>query len=139
VSDVSLVFNLLAKDNISRALGVVKNAFKSAGQTAEESMRKATVSTERLDRQIEETERDLARLNEEFARTGDKTLFGKMARDRALVTQLRRVRSEVEENNRGLGDGERSSSRFGNAMSSLGGFMGSAAQRPDSSAACWAR
>lgn len=99
MSDTSLVFNLLGRDSVSRVLGVIRGAFSSTGRTAESAMDKATVSTARLDRQIEEVERDLAKLNAEFAATGDKTLFGKMARDRSLLAQLRRVRQDIGRTN----------------------------------------
>ncbi|WIM97843.1 hypothetical protein ACTOB_001397 [Actinoplanes oblitus] len=133
MSDTSLVFNLLAKDSVSRVLGVIGGAFRSAGQTAEASMEKATVSTARLDRQIEETERDLARLNAEFAETGDKTLFGKITRDRQLLAQLRRVRDEVgrandevrrsgEEEGRAEGRMRALASAFSGGVSAVGGF-----------------
>lgn len=100
MADTSLVFSLIGRDNVSRVLGVVKGAFTSAGQTAQTAMDKANTATVRLDRQIEETERDLAQLNAEFAATGDKTLFGKMARDRTLLTQLNRVRDDLARVNR---------------------------------------
>jgi len=118
MSDTSLVFNLLGRDNVSRVLGVVRGAFTSAGRSAEAAMNQANVSTERLDRQIQETERHLAELNREFAATGDKTLFGKMARDRSLLTQLRRVRTEIEQTS--------SSGRRGG----LSGFLDGLAEGP---------
>lgn len=131
MADTSLTFNLIGRDNVSRVLGVVKGAFTSAGQTATTAMDKASTATARLDRQIEETERDLAKLNAEFAATGDKTLFGKMARDRTLLTQLNRVRDDLARVNR---EAENDSSgrmfdRFrqgasavGDAASAMGGF-----------------
>lgn len=103
MSDTSLVFNLLGKDNVSRVLGVIRGAFTSAGRSAQTAMSQANVSTERLDRQIQETERHLAELNAEFAATGDKTLFGKMARDRTLLTQLRRIRDDIGKANDAAG------------------------------------
>jgi hypothetical protein len=102
-SDTSLVFNLLGKDKISGVLGVIKNAFRSTASTAEEAMDKASVSTERLDKQIDETKRHLAELDAEFAATGDKTLFGKISRDRSLLTNLEKIRKEIENNNQAVG------------------------------------
>lgn len=99
MSDTSLVFDLLGRDGVSRVLGVIRAAFSSTGRTAESAMDKASVSTARLDRQIEEVERDLAKLNAEFAATGDKTLFGKISRDRSLLTQLRRIREDIGRTN----------------------------------------
>lgn len=96
-SDTSLVFNLLGRDNVSKVLNAVKNAFRSAGRTAQDSMSEADRAVEKLDRQIDETKRDLQKLALEFAMTGDKTLFGKMARDRSLISQLQKVRGEIDQ------------------------------------------
>jgi hypothetical protein len=136
MSDTSLVFDLLGRDRVSRVLGVIRSSFQQAGRTAEESMRRADVSTERLDRQIQETEKHLEQLNREFAETGDKTLFGKMSRDRTLLTQLRRVRDEIGAVNNEAGRSGLSrwmdsfrdgSSRIGQVASSLGSLGSSAA------------
>lgn len=140
MSDTSLVFNLVGNDRVSRVLGVIRSSFQSAGRTAEESMRRADVSTERLDRQIQETERHLAELNREFAETGDKTLFGKMSRDRTLLTQLRRIRDEIGRTNdeatrsgglrrwlESLGDGSSAVGRLAGSVGALGATAASAA------------
>jgi hypothetical protein len=136
MSDTSLVFDLLGRDRVSRVLGVIRSSFQQAGRTAEESMRRADVSTERLDKQIQDTEKHLEQLNREFAETGDKTLFGKMSRDRTLLTQLRRVRDEIGAVNNEAGRSGLSgwldsfrdgSSRIGQVASSLGSLGSSAA------------
>jgi hypothetical protein len=95
-SDTSLVFNLLGRDNISKVLSAVKNAFRSAGNEAEKSMDGANDAVQKVDKQIEELKRHLLELDLEFARTGDKTLFGKMARDRSAISQLQKIRSELK-------------------------------------------
>lgn len=131
-SDTSMVFNLLGRDvSVSGALNVIKNAFRSAGQTAEAAMDKASTSTKRLDHEIDQTKRHLAELNAEFARTGDKGLFEKISKDRSLLANLQRIRAEVKANN-----DEAGSNNFGKladlfragaagastATSALGGF-----------------
>lgn len=131
MSDTSLVFNLLGRDNISRVLGVIRGAFTSTGRTAETAMEKSAVSTERLDRQIKETERHLAELNAEFAATGDKNLFGKMARDRSLISQLRRVRTEIKQTNDEAKSGSNTSflGRLFDQLSEAGGRIGEIASK----------
>lgn len=96
MSDTSLIFNLVARDTgLGRVLGSVADKFRSAGREAEDALDQAGSGTGKLDAQIGEVERHLNQLNQEFARTGDTTLFGKMSRDRALITQLQRVRKEL--------------------------------------------
>jgi hypothetical protein len=127
-SDTSLVFNLLGRDNISKVLGAVKNAFRSAGRTAEESMSEADRAVEKLDRQLDETKRDLQKLALEFAATGDKTLFGKMSRDRSLISQLQKVRSEVvgagQDSDQAGGRISQLASMFTNGAGQVASFVG---------------
>jgi hypothetical protein len=68
VSDTSLVFNLLAKDNVSRALGAVKNAFTSAGKQAETAMSKADVAVKKLERELDKAEAKIESLDSASAK-----------------------------------------------------------------------
>lgn len=131
-SDTSLVFNILAKDNVSRALNAVRNAFTSTGRQAEEAMNKASVDTARLDAEIDKVDRDLAELNRRFAETGDKTLFAKISRDRSLLNQLRSVRRGLDDTSRSSRDVDRDGHAastamrlMGNVASSTSGFLSS--------------
>lgn len=132
-SDTSLIFNLLGKDRISPILAAIRNAFRSTASAAEQAMDEATVSTDRLDNQIQETERHLAELRAEFAATGDKTLFGKIARDRSLLSNLQRIRAEIGRTNGEVNNGSNAdeqaegrmralASAFGNGVSQISNF-----------------
>lgn len=68
MSDTSLVFNLLAKDNVSRALGAVKNAFRGAGQTAESAMDKADQAVKKLERELDRAEAKIESLDSASAK-----------------------------------------------------------------------
>jgi hypothetical protein len=97
VADTSLIFNVIARDSgLGRVLDKVANGFRGAGAAAEESLEKAGAKTENLDRQIAEAQSRVKALSEEFERTGDKTLFGKINRDRSLISQLSKIRSELK-------------------------------------------
>jgi len=120
VSDTSLVFNVLGRERVGTALSRTAALFRSAGQQAEQATRKATQSTERLDREIHDVERSLAALNAEFAATGNKEIFARIKRDRSLLTQLRSVRDEVARANDEIGRTEDRGSRAGAALARLG-------------------
>jgi hypothetical protein len=62
-SDTSLVFNLLGKDRISPVLAAIKNAFRSAGDTAEAAMDEASKSVEKLQNQVAKAEEKLEQLD----------------------------------------------------------------------------
>ena len=89
MSDTSLIFNVIARDSgVGRILDKISSGFRGAGAAAEDALEKASAGTENLDRQIEEASGRVRELAEEFERTGDKTLFGKITREKALITQL---------------------------------------------------
>jgi hypothetical protein len=98
VSDTSLVFNIIARDSgLGRALSAVQRGFRAAGQDAEDALARAGSGTENLDRQLEEARTHMRGLAEEFERTGDKTLFGGISRDRSLITSLERTKSALRD------------------------------------------
>jgi hypothetical protein len=129
MSDTSLVFNLIARDSgLGRVLGTVADRFRSAGRDAEHALEQAGNGTERLDGQIAEVQAHLRGLNEEFVRTGDTTLFGKMSRDRSLISQLQRVRKELDDVGDGAGRADTAgtglSGMFARASGAMAGFGG---------------
>ena len=130
MADTSLIFNIIARDSgLGRALDSVADRFRGAGAAAEEALESAGSSTENLDRQIEEAQARVRSLSEEFERTGDKTLFGKINRDRSLISQLTKIRDGLRDVGNGSSDTESSVSRLsgtmGGAASSAAGFGGS--------------
>lgn len=130
MADTSLIFNIIARDSgLGRALDGVANRFRGAGAAAEEALEAAGSKTENLDRQIEEAQQRVRQLSEEFERTGDKTLFGKISRDRSLITQLTKIRDGLRDVGNGSKDTDTSVSRLsgtlGNGASSAAGFGGS--------------
>jgi len=115
VADTSLIFNVIARDSgLGRVLDKVANGFRGAGASAEDALKKAGAGTENLDRQIAEAQTRVRALSEEFERTGDKTLFGKINRDRSLISQLTKIRGELK-NTAEEGD---------DAVDKVGGLMG---------------
>lgn len=96
MADTSLIFNVIARDSgLGKVLDRISSGFRGAGKEAEDALEKASNGTENLDRQIAEAQERVRKLSEEFERTGDKTLFGKINRDRSLVTQLSKIRDEL--------------------------------------------
>lgn len=139
MADTSLIFNVIARDSgLGRVLDKVANGFRGAGAEAEDALKKAGANTENLDRQIAEAQTRVRALAEEFERTGDKTLFGKMARDRSLISQLTKIRNELK--NTG-DDGEKAGDKVGGLMgvfsrvASGAGSFGSSLTSAGSSAA----
>jgi hypothetical protein len=119
MADTSLIFNLIARDSgIGRALDGISNRFRGAGQAAEQALNKAASSTDNLDRQIDEAKNRVRALSEEFERTGDRTLFSKISRDRSLITQLSKIRAELK----GTGD---DSAQAGGGVSRLASMFSS--------------
>ena len=122
MADTSLIFNIIARDSgVGRALDGIANRFRGAGAAAEEALEKADASTENLDRQIQEAQDRVRALGEEFERTGDKTLFSKMSRDRSLITQLSKIRDELRSVKNESGDTDRGMGRLGSMFSSAAG------------------
>lgn len=98
MADTSLIFNIIARDSgVGRALDGLANRFRGAGSAAEQALSQAASKTDNLDRQIAEAKARVRELSEEFERTGDKTLFGKITRERSLVTQLSKIRDGLRE------------------------------------------
>lgn len=98
MADTSLIFNIIARDSgVGRALDAISRGFRGAGRDAEEALGKATSETEHLDRQIDEARTRVRSLAQEFARTGDKRLFGAISRDRTLISNLERVRAALRD------------------------------------------
>jgi phage-related protein len=96
MADTSLIFNVIARDSgLGRVLDKIQSGFRGAGRDAEEALAKAGSGTENLDRQLDEAKARVKALAEEFERTGDKTLFSKINRDRSLISQLQKVKSEL--------------------------------------------
>jgi hypothetical protein len=134
VADTSLIFNVIARDSgLGRVLDKIAGGFKGAGASAEEALEKAGAGTENLDRQIAEVQARVRSLSEEFERTGDKTLFGKINRDKALVSQLTKIRNELkntgddgEDADRKLGGLAGMFSRVGGMASNFGSSLSSA-------------
>lgn len=114
MADTSLIFNVIARDSgVGRALDGIAGKFRGVGRDAELALDRAGSGTKNLDRQIEEAQAHVRALSEEFERTGDKTLFGKIARDRSLITSLQRIRQELHN----TGDDEdRSRSKLGSLV-----------------------
>lgn len=130
MADTSLIFNIIARDSgLGRALDGVAKKFQGAGAAAEEALEAANSKTVNLDRQIAEAQQSVRQLSEEFERTGDKTLFGKINRDKALLTQLTKIRDGLRDVGNGSKDTDSSVSRLSGAMggaaSSAAGFGGS--------------
>jgi len=127
-SDTSLTFSVLARDKASRVLGAIAGGFRSTAAAAEEALSEASDDTAKLDAEIERVEKSLRELSAEFARTGNKELFAKIKRDRALLTNLRQIRKELDD----IGDaadraGDRASggfmARFGDKLTGLSGIV----------------
>ncbi len=130
MADTSLIFNIIARDSgLGRALDGISNRFRGAGAAAEEALESAGSNTENLDRQIAEAQQRVRALSEEFERTGDKTLFSKISRDRSLISQLSKIRDGLRDMSGGGGDADTSVSRLsgtlGRAGSAAAGFGGS--------------
>jgi hypothetical protein len=105
MADTSLIFNVIARDSgLGRVLDKIAGGFRGAGADAEAALAKAGSGTENLDRQLDEAKSRVKALSEEFERTGDKTLFSKINRDRSLISQLEKIRSELK----GTGDDSKS-------------------------------
>lgn len=139
MADTSLIFNVIARDSgLGRVLDRIGSGFRGAGRAAEEALEQASSGTENLDRQIEEAKRRVRELAQEFERTGDKTLFGKISRDKSLITQLTKVRDEIRKTgDDGQGAGQ-DLDRMGSIFSRVAGgaaTMGSAMMGAGSSAA----
>lgn len=134
MADTSLIFNVIARDSgLGRVLDKIAGGFKGAGASAEEALGKAGKGTENLDRQIAEAQSRVKSLSEEFERTGDKTLFGKINRDRSLISQLSKIRTELrhtgnegEDADRRLGGLVDLFARAGGAASSFGSSLSNA-------------
>lgn len=98
MADTSLIFNIIARDSgLGKALNGIEKAFRSAGQEAQDSLNQASQGTENLDRMIAEAQARVRGLSEEFERTGDKTIFGKVSRDRSLISNLERMRAALKD------------------------------------------
>jgi uncharacterized membrane-anchored protein YhcB (DUF1043 family) len=125
VADTSLIFNVIARDSgVGRVLDRIAGGFRGAGAAAEEALAEAASGTENLDRQIEEATERVRELAEEFERTGDKTLFGKISRERALITQLSKVRNEIRGTKDDAGDATQDVDRLGGIFSRVAGVAG---------------
>ncbi|WP_427422655.1 hypothetical protein [Lysinibacillus fusiformis] len=89
-----LVFDILARDrNASRTFRQVGDAADRAG----DSVTGFGKDAKQLDKQIDTTEKHLKDLITEFDRTGDKTLFRDVRKDRSVLTLLQAMKKEVEE------------------------------------------
>lgn len=141
MSDTSLVFNIIARDSgVGRALAAVQKAFSGAGKEAASSFDAATDSTKNLDTMLDEARGRVVSLSQEFEKTGDKTLFRQISKDRSLISNLEKIRSTLRDTGQDAGRAEgdmgglgsvfaRTSSiaaSFGGSLSSLGGSIGSA-------------
>jgi hypothetical protein len=97
MADTSLIFNIIARDSgVGRAIDGIASKFRGAGAAAEEALKNASSGTDNLDRQIDEAKARVRALAEEFERTGDKSLFSKISRDRSLISQLSKIRAELK-------------------------------------------
>jgi hypothetical protein len=122
VADTSLIFNVIARDSgLGRVLDRVSSGFRGAGAAAEAALEEASEGTQNLDRQLEEANQRVRELAEEFERTGDKTLFGKITRERALITQLNKVRSEIRGTKDDAGSATQDVDRLGGIFSRVAG------------------
>jgi hypothetical protein len=122
VADTSLIFNVIARDSgVGRVLDRIAGGFRGAGAAAEEALEQAATGTENLDRQIEEATKNVRELAEEFERTGDKTLFGKITREKALITQLSKVRDEIRKTKDDSNDATQDIDRLGGIFSRVAG------------------
>jgi phage-related protein len=127
VADTSLVFNIIAKDSgLGRALDKVSSAFRSAGRDAEQALDRAGAGTENLDRQLAEAKSHLLELAREYERTGDKSLFGKMSRDKSLIANLEKVRSTLVSVSDSGRAADSVSTGLSGVLSRLGGTAGGA-------------
>jgi hypothetical protein len=139
VADTSLIFNVIARDSgLGRVLDKISNGFRGAGKEAEDALAKASSGTENLDRQIAEAQDRVIKLSQEFERTGDKTLFSKISRDRSLISQLSKIRDEIHRTKDDTEDAGSGVEKLGNIFSRMGGgaaSFGSALTSAGSSAA----
>lgn len=122
MADTSLIFNVIARDSgVGRVLDRIAGGFRGAGAAAEEALEQASTGTENLDRQIEEATDRVRQLAEEFERTGDKTLFGKITREKSLITQLSKVRDEIRRTKDESNDATQDVDRLGGIFSRVAG------------------
>lgn len=125
MADTSLIFNVIARDSgLGRVLDRIGSGFRGAGRDAEEALEKASQGTENLDRQIQEAEERVRSLAQEFERTGDKTLFSKISRDRSLISQLNKVRDELRRTGDDAASGGQDVDRMGSIFSRAAGMAG---------------
>jgi len=99
VVDTSLVFDLILKGRtkVSQGLKGVGKDFRSTGQQAEDALDQASQASNKLDSKIEEVERSLRELNQEFAATANTELLPKIRKERGLLRTLRKVREELDD------------------------------------------
>lgn len=96
MADTSLIFNVIARDSgLGRVLDKITSGFRSAGAAAEESLDKAASRTANVDRQLDEARARVKALSEEFERTGDKTIFSKISKDKSLINNLTKIKAEL--------------------------------------------
>lgn len=122
MADTSLIFNVIARDSgLGRVLDKISSGFKGAGKDAEDALAKASSGTERLDRDIAAAQDRIRALSQEFERTGDKTLFSKISRDRSLISQLTKIRDEIRKTKDDTKDASADIDKMGSIFSRVAG------------------
>lgn len=134
MADTSLIFNVIARDSgLGRVLTGIQKQFKGVGDEAQAALDKAGSKTDNLDKQIAAAQTRVKALADEFERTGDKTLFSKISRDRSLISQLQKIRTEIVGTGKDTEDVESKATglagvfvRMGSGLSSFGSTISSA-------------
>ncbi len=87
----------MGKDRVSKMLGLVRKSFVATGEAAQGASEKATGAAAKLDRKIGEVEGGIKALSRQFAATNDQELFRKIAKERTLLRNLKRIREELDD------------------------------------------
>lgn len=85
-----------ALDNLRDGLDRADRSLRATAATSGRSADKMAHNLGQVDTRIATVKARLAELNHQFAETGDIKLFGDMAADRRLLSQLERVRKEID-------------------------------------------
>lgn len=108
----------------SEKVKTLGGVFRKTGDAAHDSIKK--IDTRGLDAQLVEVHQRVIELDKQFALTGDRDIFKKLRQDRGLLTQLRKVRTEIAQADGTLGDLVKSGGKLGLA---LGTNVGEAASK----------
>jgi len=80
----------------AREASVALEGVDKSADKAGKSLHGMGDESKRLDSQIAQTRARIRELSAEFARTGDKSLFGDLRKERSLLSQLNRVAKEIQ-------------------------------------------